>query len=79
MTVSFATASAKPALFSVDGSKLSKLDTSLETGVVSADVKSLGSFCSLMRANASERQWAIKEFKDDSTGATLKVTTREGG
>ena len=79
VTVSFATASAKPALFSVDGSKLSKLDTSLETGVVSADVKSLGSFALADAANASERQWVIKEFKDDSTGATLKVTTREGG
>ncbi len=39
----------------------------------------MGRLLSLMRRNASERQWAIKEFKDDSTGATLKVTTREGG
>ena len=77
VTVSFATASSSPALFSVDGSKLSKLDTMLEAGSVSSSVKSLGTYALVDASNVTEREWVTKEFVDETSGVTIKLTTRE--
>ena len=79
VTVSFATTSAKPALFEVANSKLSKLDSSFDSGVVSANVKSLGMYALVDAEGATEREWVTKEFTDEESGATVKLVTRESG